>query len=278
MIQFIVRKYQRSINLYYSKIKKKVEGKNPDFIILGTQKGGTTSLYNYLSNHSKICVGSRREIHFFDRNYEKGTYWYKNNFNNENKALLTFECSPDYIHHPFVAERIKLLSPKLKLIVLLRNPVERAISNYKHNIYLGKYRPNTTIEEVIESEMKFINHEKEKMMKNKNYYSRKFKYFSILDRGIYHKQLKIYFDNFDKKQIHILFSEKLFLNTRKELNKLFKFLNLNPEKVPCSTIYNKSKIDMKIKEKTKETIENFFLEHNEKLYKMINTKFRWQAY
>ena len=86
MIQFIVRKYQRSINLYYSKIKKKVEGKNPDFIILGTQKGGTTSLYNYLSNHSKICVGSRREIHFFDRNYEKGIYWYKNNFNNENKT------------------------------------------------------------------------------------------------------------------------------------------------------------------------------------------------
>ena len=110
--------------------------------------------------------------------------------------------------------------------MLLRNPVERAISNYKHNIYLGKYRPNTTIEEVIENEMKFINHEKEKMMKNKNYYSRKFKYFSILDRGIYHKQLKIYFDNFDKKQIHVLFSENLFLNTRKEfLKKIDEFKN-----------------------------------------------------
>ena len=159
--------------------------------------------------------------------------------------------------------------------MLLRNPVERAISNYKHNIYLGKYRPNTTIEEVIENEMKFINHEKVKMMNNKNYYSRKFKYFSILDRGIYHKQLKIYFDNFDKKQIHVLFSENLFLNTRKELNKLFEFLNLNPEKVPCSTIYNKSKIDIKIKQQTKKNIESFFLKHNEKLYKMINTKFRW---
>jgi len=275
MIQFIVRKYQRSINLYYSKIKKKVEGKNPDFIILGTQKGGTTSLYNYLSNHSKIRVGSRREIHFFDRNYEKGINWYKNNFNYKNNNLLTFECSPDYFHHPFVAERIRLVTPKSKLIVLLRNPVERAISNYKHNIYLGKYKPNTTIEEVIEKEMKFINDEKEKMMNNKNYYSRKFKYFSILDRGIYHKQLKIYFENFDKKQIHILFSEKLFLNARKELNKLFDFLNLNPEQVPCSKIYNKSKIDIKIKQKTKESIERFFLKHNEKLYKMINTKFRW---
>ena len=54
MIQFIVRKYQHSINLYYSKIKKKVEGKNPDFIILGTQKGGTTSLYNYIASKNKI--------------------------------------------------------------------------------------------------------------------------------------------------------------------------------------------------------------------------------
>ena len=201
--------------------------------------------------------------------------WYKNNFNNKNKDLLTFECSPDYIHHPFVAERIKVISPKSKLIVLLRNPVERAISNYKHNIYLGKYSPNTSIEEVIEKEMKFINYEKEKMINNKNYYSRRFKYFSILDRGIYHKQLKKYFDYFDKKQIHILFSEKLFSNTRKELNKVFRFLSLNSESVPCSTIYNKSKIDIKIKQKTKETIEEFFLKHNEKLYKMINTKFRW---
>ena len=157
----------------------------------------------------------------------------------------------------------------------MRNPVERAISNYKHNIYLGKYKPNTTIEEVIEKEMKFINYEKEKMLNNKNYYSRKFKYFSILDRGIYHKQLKIYFDYFDKKQIHVLFSEKLFSHARKELNKVFEFLNLSSEPVPCSTIYNKSKIDIKIKQKTKETIEEFFLKHNEKLYKMINTKFRW---
>ena len=70
--------------------------------------------------------------------------------------------------------------------MLLRNPVERAISNYKHNIYLGKYRPDTTIEEVIENEMKFINHEKEKMMKNKNYYSRKFKYFYFSSYSLFH--------------------------------------------------------------------------------------------
>ena len=254
MIQFIVRKYQRSVNLYYSKIKKKIEGKNPDFIILGTQKGGTTSLYNYLSNHSKICVGSRREIHFFDRNYEKGMNWYKNNFNNKNKDLLTFECSPDYIHHPFVAERIKVISPKSKLIVLLRNPVERAISNYKHNIYLGKYSPNTSIEEVIEKEMKFINYEKEKMINNKNYYSRRFKYFSILDRGIYHKQLKKYFDYFDKKQIHILFSEKLFSNTRKELNKV-----LTQNQFLVQLFITKVKLILKSNKKQKKLLKNFFL-------------------
>ena len=275
MIQYIVRKYQHSVNLYYSKLNKTTSGKFPDFLILGTQKGGTTSLYNYLKNHSKICIGSRREIHFFDRNYEKGINWYKNNFLNENKDLLTFECTPDYLHHPHSAKRIKLITPNSKLIILLRNPIERAIPNYKHNISLGKYKNYQSIEEIIDKEEEHIKEEKNIMKFNNNYYSRKFKYLSLLDRGIYHKQLNKYFNEFDKSQIHILFSENLFLNTRKEINKIFKFLNLKCEEVPCSKIYNQSKINYEIKKRTKIKLEKYFLEHNEKLYRILNLKFKW---
>ena len=146
---------------------------------------------------------------------------------------------------------------------------------YKHNLYLGKYSSNTTIEEIIEREKKYIKKEKEKMNGNHNYYSRKFKYLSLLDRGIYHKQLKRFFNEFDKNQIHILFSENLFFNTRKELNKVFKFLNLYQEEVPCSRIYNKSKINLKIKNRTKIKLDEYFSNHNEQQYKMIETKFKW---
>ena len=141
-MQILNRTYHNFINFYFSTIKTELKGRLPDFIILGTQKGGTTSLYNYLINHSKISGGSRREIHFFDKYYEKGVHWYKNNFLNSNENILTCECSPDYIHHPLIAKRIKNILPKSKLIILLRDPVERAISNYKHNIYIGKYKKN----------------------------------------------------------------------------------------------------------------------------------------
>jgi len=274
-LQILNRTYHNFINFYFSTIKTELKGRLPDFIILGTQKGGTTSLYNYLINHSKISGGSRREIHFFDKYYEKGVHWYKNNFLNSNENILTCECSPDYIHHPLIAKRIKNILPKSKLIILLRDPVERAISNYKHNIYIGKYKKNMTIEEIIDKEKIYIKKEKNKINLKRTYYSRKFKYYSLLDRGIYHKQIKRYFNLFNKNQIHIIFSEKLFFNTQEELKKVFEFLKLNNENVPCTKIYNKSKIDYEVNKTTRNKLENFFLPHNKKLYRTLNSKFRW---
>lgn len=110
--------------------------KTPDFIIIGVQKGGTTSLYSYLTQHPQIAPATQKEIHYFDFNFDKSTDWYCSHFStsSEGEYLLAGEASPYYIFHPQVPQRIYDLFPQVKIIALLRNPVERAISHYYYYI------------------------------------------------------------------------------------------------------------------------------------------------
>src|SRR5690348_6863383 len=119
----------------------------PDFLVIGTQRGGTTSLYHYLQAHESIAPSSIKEIHFFDRKYARGLAWYRGHFPTgaekwyaqrlRRQAFVTGEASPVYLFHPHVPARVKQALPAVKLIVLLRNPVDRAYSQYYHAVELG---------------------------------------------------------------------------------------------------------------------------------------------
>src|SRR5438552_2173012 len=97
----------------------------PQFIIIGAQRCGTTSLYNYLIKHADVMPAATKEIHFFDLNYRKGIDWYYSQFPDHYHGRITGEASPYYLFHPHVAGRIKAALPGVKLIVLLRNPTDR---------------------------------------------------------------------------------------------------------------------------------------------------------
>src|SRR5207248_7427804 len=119
----------------------------PDFLIIGTQRGGTTSLYRYLKAHPCIGATSNKDLHFFDRRFHKGLSWYRSHFPTKlEKAyaeqlrrltLVTGEASPSYLFHPHAPKRVAQVLPHVKLIVLLRNPVSRAYSQYHHAVELG---------------------------------------------------------------------------------------------------------------------------------------------
>ncbi|MFN8451844.1 MAG: sulfotransferase [Anaerolineae bacterium] len=108
----------------------------PQFAIIGGQKCGTTSLYAYLLQHPRV-VSLFKEVHFFDNNYYKGRRWYRAQFPlagaPSEDALITFDASPYYLFHPAAPQRVAALYPDMKLIALLRNPVDRAYSHYSHN-------------------------------------------------------------------------------------------------------------------------------------------------
>lgn len=114
--------------------------KYPDFIIIGVQKGGTTSLYKYLELHSLICPSLTKEVHFFnDRYNKKPLIWYKAFMPiSLSKKQKVYEATPSYIFHPEVADRIYKRFPKIKILIILRNPIERAYSHYQMNIRGGR--------------------------------------------------------------------------------------------------------------------------------------------
>lgn len=108
-------------------------GPLPGFLIIGTQKGGTTTLFSMLATHPRLTKPTDKEVHYFDLNYERGEEWYRRHF----KGEIAFEASPYYMFHPAVPERIAGLLPGPKLIAILRDPVERSISHYFHSVLKG---------------------------------------------------------------------------------------------------------------------------------------------
>ena len=116
----------------------------PDFIIIGAQKSGTTSLYRFIVKHPAIAPATKKEVHYFSIWYKFGELWYRSHFptnlsrynfyKRTNQKLLSGEASPVYLFYPVVPGRMKELLPDVKLIVILRNPVDRAYSHYHHSL------------------------------------------------------------------------------------------------------------------------------------------------
>jgi len=254
----------------------------PDFIIVGAQKSGTTSLYNYLKQHPNVFSTSKKEIEFFDWGFWRGEYWYRSYFPSIflkffmkklcNKEFVTGEASPDYIFHPFAAQRIYEMLPKIKVILLLRNPIDRAYSHYHHRLRDGT--ETMSFEEAIKKEKVRLRGELQKILKNENYRSFNYKNYSYLTRGIYMNQLKPWMKFFNREQILILKSEDFFQNPRGVFNKATGFLNLPEWDLEGYRKFTHGKykpMDARLRKKLVE----YFKPHNKKLYKYLSCDFGW---
>jgi len=256
----------------------------PNFLIIGAQRGGTTSLYNYITKHPKIIPALQKEIHFFDINFNKGIQWYQSHFQQNSffsllyytkkfKDCITCEASPYYIYHPHVPKRISKIIPDVKLIALLRNPIERAFSHYHHEVKLGIEK--ISFEDAIKEEPKRLNGELKKMLEDEFYYSFNHQNFSYLERGIYIEQLENWEKFFPKKQILILSSEEFYSNPDKICNDVFDFLGLPIIKIKKAKIFNKGNYQ-KMADKTRIELVEYFKPHNEKLYNFLKRDFGWK--
>ena len=171
-----------------------------DFIIIVAPRCGTTSLYNYLVSHPKIIPATEKEIHFFDMKFAKGTKWYFNQFPSLTKTekktrLVTGEATPAYLAHPDVPKRIRDVLPNIKFLVLLRNPVDRALSHYKMSFRLGNEK--LSFSEAIKRQSKGINSVIKKMFSDGIFYESNRKDHRFLIKGIYIRQLENWFKFFN---------------------------------------------------------------------------------
>ncbi len=193
----------------------------PDFLVLGTQKGGTTSLHKLLEQHPNIFLPKCKEVQYFTLYSNKNRNWYANHFKEAGHNQLIGDITPYYLFHPKAPKRIKKLLPKAKLITLLRDPVERAISQYFH----AKRNGFETLD--LERALK----EEKNRLKNNNEYSHQ--KHSYVSRSRYLEQLDRYKKLFSPNQHLILKSEDLFNNTEQIWQQILHFLELPRINLPC---------------------------------------------
>ncbi|MDO6760237.1 sulfotransferase domain-containing protein [Tamlana sp. 2_MG-2023] len=248
--------------------------KKPDFIIIGVQKGGTTSLFNYLSSHPKIKASSKKEIHYFDYNYGKGLSWYLRYFPYKWDAIgkITGESSPYYIYHPLAIKKIKKDFPNVKLIIMFREPLSRAYSQYKMELRKGKEK-ELSFEEAVKN-FNEINLEHEKLKNKSVLYSYSHQNFSYLNRGQYADQLKEVYKHFTEDKVLLLKSETFFSKTKESLEEVYHFLGINPFFDFPIEIHNKGNYDLK-PDILPQKYNSFFTKSNSDLSKMTNGKISW---
>lgn len=250
----------------------------PDFIVIGAQKGGTTPLSHYLmEQHPSVIPPTDKEVHFYDRNYEKGIRWYRAHFpllRLFDQGTVTGEASPYYLAHPHVPGRIALNQPSVKMIALLRDPKSRAVSHYHMSVRKG--RETRPIEQAMLEEDEQIAEEWNRMIRDEAYDSEKYRYHSYKHRGRYAEQLARYYEHFDRKQILVLSSDALREQTRATLDRICGFIGIAP--IPDETDISPWKVRAYPREVSSELsrhLDEYFAPLNQALWDIIGEDFGW---
>ncbi len=253
----------------------------PDFLIIGAQKCGTTSLYNYLAEHPNVVPAYRKEIHFFDYNQAKGDLWYRAHFpvaasmkkRRGGPGLVSGEASPFYLFHPLASERVRRTVPEARLVVMLRDPVQRAYSHYSHNLRRGT--ESLSFEEAIERERERLAGERERMVRDEGYYAHNYRVYSYLSRGIYVDQLRHWRTFFPEGQFLFLKSEDFFSAPAATVESVARFLGLPSKGSGSYKNYNQGGYKG-MAASTRERLVDYFRPHNERLYEYLDRDFGWE--
>jgi hypothetical protein len=267
------RNILRRLKMFFSFSLSK--GRLPDFLIIGAQKAGTTSLFHYVGQHPDIQLPLSKEIHYYDLNYTKGTKWYRSFFASVIRTKITGESTPYYLFHPFVPARVYHDNPKTKIIILLRHPGERAFSHFQMMKRMGIEKLET-FSEAIQAEHGRLKKGLKYLYTDSLSASFEHQHYTYLSRGKYARQLKRWFHYFSKEQILIIKSEDLFENPIKTLEKVYLFLGVD-------VIYPKdiSTMNPGLKENIhpddKKCLEEYFHKYNRKLELLLDSKFNWEA-
>lgn len=200
-------------------------------IIAGAQKAGTTTLFHWLTTHPQVIPAKKKELHYFDFNYKRGKEFYLSQFENKDGIVL-LESSPYYLFHPEVPRRIKDQFPKANVVILLRDPIERAWSQYRMNYNRGIEKLDFRLALLFESIRTAFSSPDipESRLQNYSYLSRS-KYCNQIIRWLYY---------FERKQLFIAIFEDFYQNPQKGIISICEFLKINSNSIQASAeILNK---------------------------------------
>ena len=241
----------------------------PDFIIAGASKCGTSSIYYYLSRHPQVLVSHTKEIDFFQSNYQRGIDWYLAHFPSitDRPDFLTGEATPNYLRFPQVAHRIKADCPQSKIIILLRNPVNRAISWHYHKLNTGL--TNKDLATAIATEIERLAEVSEAEIINTGFYEP-----DNIMSSLYIYKIRPWIELLGREQFLILKSEDFYLDPLHTMTEVFEFLNL-----PNCPLNNYPKVNAgyyeRIDPELRKTLTKYFAPYNRQLEEYLGMDFGW---
>ena len=253
----------------------------PDFLVIGAQKAGTTALYAYLLKHPAIVGPSWKEVSFFDRHYARGEAWYRGNFPTTLRRAearrragvepIAGEASPSYLFHPSAPERVAKLVPKARLIALVRNPVDRALSHYHHEVALG--RESLPFEDALAQEEERMRGELERM-RDPRYFSHAWWNYTYASRGLYADQLERWLAVFPREQLLVVPSEDLLDRPAETYARVLEFVGAPPHELDAyPRVFTREYSSMDIQ--TRASLAERFAESNERLYALLGRDLGW---
>lgn len=282
--------YDGAKGVYYR--ARKLAGKNPgrgrllpDFLVFGAVKCGTTSLHGWLIDHPLVAE-TKKEIHFFNMNYYLTEDWYRCYFPYERdrdafaqehgRPFLVGEATASYLADYRTPARARELLPDVKLIVSLRNPVDRAYSQY-HYYRRRQTEPLETFEEAIDAEEERLRGEEAREIENPHYNSWRVYRWGYLRSGRYAEHLARWLEAFPREQFLFLnFDTELVPAPDATLTRVQDFLGLPPHSNGPLPTLNSGTYDP-LSAETRERLNEYFRPHNRRLYELTGIDFGWPS-
>jgi hypothetical protein len=240
----------------------------PGIVIIGAQRGGTTSLHTWLCSHPEVAPGIVKEVHYFDGGYAKGERWYRSHFFVNSRSRTQVEASPYMLYHPLAAVRAgRDLPEATRFVVLLREPAERALSHYQFQRKKG--RESETFARALELEESRLEGAEETVARGER--SRAHRLFSYRSRGLYAEQLTRWFAAVGRERILIMESERLFGDPSAQAE-LLNSLDLSPMATPFPAL-NATAGPSPDDAATRDRLRGSFDADNEALFDLLGRRF-----
>jgi hypothetical protein len=253
----------------------------PAFLVVGAQRAGTTSLHRALVAHPQV-VGPNlhKGVNYFDLGYANGLDWYRGHFPTRAVARRraggdpsAFESSGYYLHHPLAAERIAATLPEARVLVMLRDPVERAYSAHRHELARGF--ETVGFEEALDLEPRRLAGEVERIVADPSYVSESHRHHAYVGRGEYAAQLRRLYEHVPPERVHVVWSEDFFEQPEATYDAVLAFLGLAPFRPIGFERWN-ARPRSPMSDRTRRRLDEHFRPHDEDLRLLLGAEPSWR--
>lgn len=266
----------------------------PDFLVIGAKRGGTTSLYYHLLDHPQVAplfpradrlpkANHTKGVHYFDSNYERGTRWYRSHFpsaevrrkatTSAGAVVVTGEASPYYLFHPGVAARAAVLLPQVRLVAILRDPVQRTYSHWKERRRNG-LEP-LAFEDALAAEAERLGEAEQRLARDPGYRSYAHEHLSYAGQSEYAPALQRWLDRYPRERVLVLASEDYYRDPEATMGELVAHLGLRAVPLPSTKRWNAAAGD-ELSAATRSRLAARFAPSNAALERLTGRTFPWQ--